>query len=231
MHMKARLDSIEELDRSETLRLTLSMPARFTFACGQYLCVYVPDTNRSDNQIEIPLSIASAPGALPRLELLYRSTQGDPMAAAMDAYLTSASREWSISEPRGRVRCPPPSTSLLVVAAGSGISLGFSSAQHRAQVGGTSDTRIIWCIGNAREDFGSNTLKAMGAQVDVFTDPTMDVNNAGLRWLAEFNDIARYQNVILSGSPGFVWNATDVLLTRGLQLDQLQADVYEYAPR
>ncbi|MEE8245416.1 MAG: hypothetical protein V3R27_10485 [Pseudomonadales bacterium] len=74
----ARIQSITER-WAQIIRLELEEP--FQFAAGQYLEIEHPSGTR------IPLSIASAPHRLPRLELHYRSTPGDDLAALLDGLL------------------------------------------------------------------------------------------------------------------------------------------------
>ena len=115
---------IISIDGAPVRQITLKVPVDYTFEAGQYLLV------TGDHDVQIPLSIASAPDALPLLHLHYRSTPGSADAAAMDAALDGA--QLRISPAQGDVHSGDPAVEQLMVVGGSGAAQAFSCALHRA---------------------------------------------------------------------------------------------------
>lgn len=204
-------------------RLRFTSEPSFNFAAGQYVIA------RHGDGTEIPLSIASAPGALPTFELHYRSTPGDPLARAFDELLTQQSIEFS--GPHGNVRCPEKGPLLLIVG-GTGSSTAFCLATHRADKNCTEPTHILWCADSQEDLYDVEALNTLiHTSVDTVVDDRRGDDNRGLSWLRRHADPSATTDVVLSGSPGFVYAATDVLLALGFSQDNLQSDVYDYAPR
>ena len=225
---KAQVVSIDAT--APTQQIHLEMPAEYTFLAGQYLCVLHVDGT------QVPLSIASPPSSLPQLELHYKSIPGDPAALAMDELLQASSSEgavWQVSPAQGSVRIPDTREPLLVVAAGSGASLAFCAAAMRNSL----STHVLWTVEHSEDAYALERLQSQaGTEVSLVVDATLGEDNAGMRWLAEHAHPARFAQVIISGSPAFTWQATDVLEGCGYSIDKdaphkLQSDVYDYAPR
>ncbi|MEM7001231.1 MAG: hypothetical protein AAF529_10620 [Pseudomonadota bacterium] len=210
-----------------TQRLVLQMDPQFAFQAGQYLLAM------GSNGAQIPLSIASIPTDLPALTLLYRSTEGDATAAAMDALLAADS--FQVSAAQGDCLCPAAGTTTLLVAGGTGISQVLACARERAP-DDTAGTEILWCVDQAADLFYTDELAELGHLTTVI-DPRRGADNRGMLWLQQRFATANPdsqgwpQQVLLSGSPAFVYAATDVLLACGYPQDQMVADVYAYAPR
>jgi NAD(P)H-flavin reductase len=204
-------------------RIRFAPESSFQFAAGQYVIA------QHENGTQIPLSIASSPAALPEFEIHYRSTPGDPQAAAFDELLTRSSVNFS--GPHGNVRCPESGTLLLVVG-GTGSSTAFCLATHRADIQCSSQTQILWCADSSHDLYDLDDLAQL-SQTSVHTavDDRRTDTNQGLLWLRDNVDPVTSAHVILSGSPGFVYATTDVLLGLGFRKGQLQSDVYDYAPR
>ena len=207
-------------------RITLQVPPQYSFTAGQYLSV------QHANGMEIPLSIASPPHALPFLELQYKPTPGDPLSQAMDECLQHD--HLNITAATGNVVCPSTNQDLIVVAGGSGASLAFSCAQFRNS---KVATEVIWCVDRAEDLYATDELSSF-ATLHSIVDSRHGCQNAGLQLLASIvkkalakKDQVKKDQYILSGSPGFVYAATDVLLAEGVSPECLQSDVYDYAPR
>lgn len=203
-------------------RITLQVHGEYSFSAGQYLTVHSDD-------IDIPMSIASAPHRLPELELHYRSTPGAPEAQAMDALLSGS--QLQLSAAQGQVNCAPPDQPLLLIAGGSGAAQAFSCAEHRAQHP-DSDTTVLWCADHVDDLYETERLAGyVNGQLQVCIDDRRTEANEGLSWLGEHSAAFHQHNVIICGSPGFVYAVTDLLAAQGISGAALQSDVYAYAPR
>ncbi len=104
----ARLRAVEPLNA--TVKQLLLDATGFEFSAGQYIYLHA-------GQQRLPLSVASAPARLPELELHYRSTPGDPDAAALDALLLHA-HELTLAGPHGDVVVTGPTGEPLTLIAG-----------------------------------------------------------------------------------------------------------------
>ena len=206
--------------------LTLALEDTFSFDAGQYLTVLHPDGTA------IPLSIASPPELLPTLHLHYRSTPGLAEATKMDELLEGARLQ--LDDAAGDVRLRvEDNLPLLLVAGGTGVSQALCLAL--AQTARHPDSRVMMlACADAEADLYFNDLLPVSAQfrAELIADANRDERNAGLQWLTEngvqFADQAR---VVISGSPAFVYAATDTLLATGITAAQLESDVYAWAPR
>ncbi len=212
-----------EITDTPTQIVRLRMPPGYTFSAGQYLQVVHQGTL-------IPLSIASAPQRLPELELHYRSTAGAPEAAAMDAALQQP--ELQVTLPGGQVSDGDVSVPLLVVAGGTGAAQAFALAEQRSHHPDAAGATIVWCAERAADVYAEQELRALAdVELIVMIDSRRSSENRGLSWLRTQASAYRDHHIVLAGSPGFVYAATDVLLDSGISRPQLHADVYEYAPR
>ncbi|MEM9620969.1 MAG: hypothetical protein AAF993_04920 [Pseudomonadota bacterium] len=195
----------------------------YAFEAGQYLLVY-------HNDIAIPLSIASSPTRLPELELHYRSTPGAADAEAMDKALLQ--RALTIGPATGDVRCGAPEQPLLVIAGGSGAALAFACAEYRASLPSVAPCTVLWCADEASDIYADSRLATyQPLNLVIKIDSQRSAANEGLLWLQTHAEEFRQHHIVLSGSPGFVYAATDTLLERGIAQAQMQSDVYAYAPR
>lgn len=205
-------------------RITLAVAPGYHFVPGQYLCVHHPDGT------VIPFSIASTPAVLPSLHLHFKPTPGQHDSACFEALLNAG--EMQVSEAMGDVRCPLTPLPLLVIAGGTGSSQAFSCLHARAEAAVAAPTTLLWCADSDAEIFDVDTLAALPqTAVHVCVDPRRTDANAGLAWVRQ--NVARdsYANILLCGSPPFVYAMTDALHALGVDPQRLQADVYSYAPR
>lgn len=221
--------------------LRLEAPSTFRFAAGQYVEVVHPDGR-------IPLSIASAPWRLPEIHLHYRSTPGVTEAQWMDALLECLN-DLDIAGPSGSIRleAPPPGP-LVIVSGGTGGAQAWSLIDTLTKTPPDWPVGFLWCADDEPSLYLRDELRAMRLpwlHFEFVVDASRSADNramARLRDLApgfssllgeiagDSNDIPKPQ-VLLAGSPGFVYAATDVLLSAGLQPEQIRSDVYDYAPR
>ena len=222
---------IVDIRGMRTQIITLAVTDGYRFRAGQYLEIIAGDDTR------IPLSIASAPGRLPELELHYRSTPGIPAAAAMDVLLEGS--HLYLSPAHGDVRAGAPQQDVLIVAGGTGAAQAFSCAEYRAATGATGATTIVWCA-DAPDDLYETSRLAGYANVRLHEviDDRRTPANEGLMWLRQHGsrfaahgapDDGAY--VLLAGAPAFVYATLDVLLEQGVHQAQCHADAFSYAPR
>ena len=204
--------------------VTLEVTTGYKFSAGQYLTVVHKDDTH------IPLSIASAPSQLPILELHYRSTPGLAEARAMDAALTTA--QLDITAAAGDVNSGDPDRALVVIAGGSGAAQGFSCLRHRAHIAARGKTTMLWMAAQTNEIYFQDELGALAnTQLICKVDDQRTPQNEGLVWLRSNPNVLVNAKIVLAGSPGFVYSATDTLLAMGIAQDEMTADVYAYAPR
>ena len=206
--------------------LTLTAPAEFVFEAGQYLEVLHPDGTA------IPLSIASPPERLPELTLHYRSTPGNPEAERMDELLTGG--RLRIRGGNGDIRLTADDDRpLVLIAGGTGISQALSLAWAQAERHPDTSVELLACADDERDLYFDDLLPVTAAfRFERVADPRRDRDNRGLAWLAANAhrwDLAT--RVILSGSPPFVYAATDVLTGHGRPQGSLESDVFAWAPR
>lgn len=206
--------------------LTLEALSDFQFEAGQYLEVVHPDGTR------IPLSIASPPEQLPQLTLHYRSTPGNPEAARMDELLLGT--RLHIEGGAGDIRLDPEDDgNLLLIAGGTGISQALSLAWAQTLRHPEAAVELLACADVERDMYFDDLLPdAPSFRFVPITDDRRDRDNRGLAWLAA--NAHRWQEktrIVLSGSPPFVYAATDVLIENGISESHLASDVYAWAPR
>lgn len=216
--------------------LTLELTGQFDFKAGQYLEVVHPDGTA------IALSIASPPEQLPTLSLHYRSTAGMIEAERMDELLKQGSL--TLRGGSGNVYLNPEDDGpLLLVAGGTGISQALCLATAQCARHPGTEVWLLGCADTEADLYFQDLLPtAPNLQVQLIADPTRDSSNRGMQWLSsrgaifvqdtQPGDRKRVsRRVVLSGSPAFVYAATDVLLAAGVPEQALAADVYAWAPR
>ncbi len=206
--------------------LTVLLESPFEFAAGQYLSVMHPDGT------SIPLSIASPPERLPELQLHYRSTPGLVEATRMDELLRSG--QLALEGGAGEVTLrPDDDRPLLLVAGGTGISQALCLALAQSTRHPATPVQLLACA-DADEDFYFRDMLPNGSKfaAELIADANRDGSNAGLRWLtSNATGLSADTRVVISGSPGFVYAATDTLTSVGVSEARLESDVYAWAPR
>lgn len=214
--------NVEKIGSVHKIRLQLLVP--YHFEAGQYLCVQHPDGT------DIPLSIASAPEALPLLELRFQATAEDPLSLRMLDLLEG--ERLNLSSAQGTVTSRPYDEPLFVVAGGSGIAQAISCAADRHHTKAAAATKILWCV-DKKEDIPDSTLfdAYPNTEMTLKVDARRDSANSGLAWIRANTEQIVNARVILTGSPAFVYLIHDLLLELGLDARQLHSDVYAYAPR
>lgn len=220
----ARIDSIAHHDSGVRL-ITLTPAYSFRFLAGQYVNVVHP------SGIRIPMSIASAPDHLPRLELHYRPLPGVPEAALMNELLDGA-RALSIDGPHGDVRFDGPhADELLLIAGGSGLSQCRAIVDHLRERKQTRRVRLLWSVTRVDQLYCDAELRAFAPWLDYIA--VVDVpnsENAAVAWL-RYAALPQSGRIVVSGGPGFVYAVEDVLRANGVGSAVIESDVFSYAPR
>lgn len=209
----------------EVITLTLDDP--FHFEAGQYLCLC------HDSGEQIPLSIASAPGRLPELELHFQAQAGSEPSARVLEMLDSG--RLTLTGPFGRIRLAGLDEPLLMVAGGSGAAQCFGLIDALIASPPQQPVQLLWCADSEAELYRRDWLEHEAPdwlRYQLIADDRRDQNNAGMAQLKALAPHLRNRHqILLCGSPGFVYAATDVLLAGGVAGERMRSDVYDYAPR
>lgn len=206
--------------------LTLELTEPFAFAAGQYLTVQHPDGT------EIPLSIASPPELLPVLHLHYRSTPGLAEASRMDELLEGT--RLTLAGGMGEVQLTDADhRPLLLAAGGTGISQALCLALAQTSRHPDAPVQMLACADSDADLYFADLLPQGPAfSARLIADPARDGSNKGLNWLADHaGNLDPAQRIVLSGSPSFVYAATDTLIQAGIDESRMESDVYAWAPR
>lgn len=226
--IQAHFASIAHHD-SGVRQIALTLSATFHFRAGQYLSVVHP------GGVRIPMSIASAPELLPRLELHYRPLPGLPEAVLMDELLDGAangSRDVLIEGPFGDVFVDGPTQDdLLLIAGGSGIAQCRSIIAHLRSVRQTRDVHLLWSVTAADQLYCDDELRAFATWLHyVPLIDTPNAKNAAVMWLRRPAAVSGGR-IIISGGPGFVYAVVDALAEIRATVATVESDVFSYAPR
>lgn len=213
--------------------LTLDITDPFRFKAGQYLEVVHPDGTA------IPLSIASPPEQLPFLSLHYRSTPGMVEAERMNELLEQGAL--TVRGGSGDVYLSPEDDGpLLLVAGGTGISQALCLALAQSNRYPETAVRLLACADTEADlYFGDLLPQTRNFNAHLIADSNRDSGNRGLQWLGSdgvaflrgTEQSGKRARVILSGSPAFVYAATDRLTAEDVAIETLESDVYAWAPR
>ena len=221
----ARLRAVEPLNA--TVQQLLLDATGFEFSAGQYIYLHA-------GQQRLPLSVASAPARLPELELHYRSTPGDPDAAALDALLLHA-HELTLDGPHGDVVITEPTGEpLTLIAGGTGISQAASIIEQLADCEAQQlAVQLWWSLAAPTANYAVSAIERVSSEswfaLETLYDDPAAGNNAAVSRIRT-GPIERGQ-YILCGAPGFVYSCADELLDRGIMRSALRSDAFDYAPR
>ena len=212
-------------------KLVLRVSADFHFLAGQYLQIAHP------SGVLIPLSIASAPHRLPELTLHYQSSVA-PDAVLVDQILDAHSRgesEIDIHGPFGDVVLDDtPDEPLLLIAGGTGAAQSAGYVDQMLKTPPIHDVRLLVCAETESDLYLKPWLEDLNLpwlKTVFIADARRTGDNRSLVWLRQQAKMLVDQRIILSGSPGFVYAATDALTTSGISESALESDVFSYAPR
>ncbi len=207
-------------------RLAAQAP-HFDFQAGQYLCVVHPKGT------QIPLSIASAPWQLPKLELIYRTDGTSDAALAFDELL-QANTELQLDGPFGQVTLSQALSGprLRLIAAGTGIAQVLSVASqlqhlHQQQPARYAllPTQVFWANRTALAPTAAWLQQVPWLQVQHCHSDSLFAH-------LQTDFVAHPQAFnLIAGTPDFAYAVQDQLLALGCPLAQMAADPFDYAPR
>ena len=145
-----------------------------------------------------------------------------------------ASGEMELEDTQGSVTLAPlTQPHLLFVCAGSGFAQAHSILSSAIHLNHPATRTLVWTVDSPAGFYASDLLATIGPWVSVhlFADPRRDPNNAGMRWLRDRASRISACDIVLCGSPSFVYAVTDLLMAAGVTGQYLHSDVYAYAPR
>jgi CDP-4-dehydro-6-deoxyglucose reductase len=211
--------------------IILRVPWNFRFRAGQYLEIELPDGH------SIPLSIASAPHRLPELHLHYRSTPGLVEAQLLDERLAQLDQgdDLAIRGPFGSVCMQTPlAEPLLIIAGGTGGAQAMGLLDQLLAEPPSQPVILLWCADSGGDLYRRRWLESLDRAwltAECIVDANREASNLGLQWLRAQAPTLGHHQIILSGSPGFVYAAVDVLEAGGISQQQMASDVFDYSPR
>lgn len=178
----------------------------------------------------IPLSIASAPNALPFVELMYRSDLTSDTALAFDDLLRS-STSLQINGPFGDVTLAKvnPALGLRIVASGTGVAQALSLVDELSNTPTALPTQVLWAT--QIETPSSNRLLKDQPWLAMTRCSSQELPAKLLASVEQSKDSTVGVKTIIAGPPDFVYQVTDTLLGAGVSQDSLAADAFAYAPR
>lgn len=210
------------------LRLA-EMPAQAHIA-GQYLLL------ATETSEFYPFSIASAPQQLPELELHILARDNTAVELLQQLRETPMAR---VQLPMGDVHVDVlDSRPLLLIAAGTGLAQMHSMLEAARLSKSNTAIHLYWGA-RTEDDFyqvaSADLWCAMpNVRLHKIVSEDADWNGrSGLLYEAVCHDIRDFADwrVVASGSPTMVYATLDALVAAGMQEEQMQADVFSYAPR
>lgn len=122
---------------------------------------------------------------------------------------------------------------LLFVCAGSGFAQAHSMLSSAIHLNHPAKRTLMWTVDSPDGFYARDLLGHIGpwASIHLFADRRRDPNNSGMRWLRDQASGITSTDVVLCGSPNFVYAVTDLLTAAGVSDQRLHSDVYAYAPR
>ncbi len=197
-----------------TQRITLRADGA-NFSAGQYLQLVHPDGER------IPFSIASSPLRLPLIDLHYRPTPGHVHTALMDTLSRAGTIE--IELPFGNVVTrADASRPLVCLAQETGMSQVMSILTDLAGRNSQRQRWVAWVCPSG-DFYCRHELDELGAEVQTAAaDDAMHLLPSAPLTNSE---------IVLCGSPDWVYRHVDHLLAAGVAPSQLRSDAFAYAPR
>ena len=141
----------------------------------------------------------------------------------------------NISGPCGEVvLVNVPDRPLLMVAGGTGASQAAGFIDYLLVTQPIHDVTILFCADTDSDLYLRPWLENLDVpwlNTAFIADARRTKENRSLIWLSERAQWLADYRIILSGSPGFVYSAADVLTNSGIAASALESDVFGYAPR
>jgi CDP-4-dehydro-6-deoxyglucose reductase, E3 len=216
------------------LRLDAARGAdRFRFLAGQYLQVIAADGTA------IPFSIASSPTRLPTIELHYYPVADSDAAAAMNRLLRDEP-QLLLDGPYGDIAFVGPSPKpLVLIVAGTGAAQAHSIVEFFCDEDQCAPVALFWHVAESvslycHDDFIRFSRKPWFTYrplAGVLSGNTSDANDDVRTWLVSERDRLESTDVILCGSPDFVYRLADALSELQFDSARIRSDVFSHAPR
>ena len=210
------------------LRLPAGKVVRYH--AGQYMLV------ERQNGESSAFSIASAPEQGRELELHILAR--DNVAVGLLKHIQKE-RMARVQMPFGDVHLAgADQRPLLLIAAGTGMSQMHSIVEHCRATGFSQPIHLYWGARIAEDFYTLKNLPAWQKMSNlhfhqIVSEDTVWNGRIGMLYEAVCSDIQHLGDyrVMVSGSPAMVYGTFDALVAAGMQPEQMQADVFAYAPR
>lgn len=217
---------------AEVYEVCLQLPddAEVSYQPGQYLMLASRDGEFN------PYSIASAPaeGGMLRLQIL--ATNAPPMKLLAELQRDKLAR---VQLPFGDV-CVDPADGqpLLLIAAGTGMAQMHSIIEQVRLQENPTEVHLYWGAREVQNFYWLSAWSKWEKMENVHLHKVVSHDDSwegrsGLLYEAVIKDMPDLAGcrVVASGSPAMVYGTLDALVEHGMQPEQMQADVFSYAPR
>ncbi len=167
-----RLTLESRADLTPTVReLTFRTRRRLAFAPGQYLELEVPHRHPDARGTRREFSIASAPEDLPIVKVAFRENEGAPQSSFKKALAAvEPGSSLPVTGVWGDFLLPvKPTSPLLLVAAGIGVTPFVSQLRHLTHADEARDIVLVYVASEAAELAFRPDIEASGIPVVVFT--------------------------------------------------------------
>lgn len=196
---------------------------------GQYLLLASAESRFN------PFSIASAP-AEENLRLHILASNEEP-ASLLQALRTEgvAPVQLPFGDVQVDVSQPAP---LLLIAAGTGLAQMRSIIEQARAQGAQQPIHLYWGARTGQELYQPDCWQEWQALTNVHLHQVVshDADWSGRKGflyeavIADLPELSDFK-VIVCGSPAMVYGTLDALVEHGMQPEQMQSDVFSYAPR
>lgn len=221
-----------ELLNADTYRVQLQCDGGElpVYRAGQYLEILLPGGGVS------AFSIASAPAASrTQLELHIQRLDRDSSEQLFSALVSG---QVMARLPRGVCHIDRlPEKKLLLIAAGTGFAQAKSIIEQSLALNHAYGISLYWGV-KTPSDLYLPELPEQWAVRGVHYHPVISGckqwhGRCGMLYEAVIEDLDELMDaeVYISGSPAMVYTTIDALVDKGLSLDAMHSDVFEYAPR
>lgn len=209
-----RLEFVERTVLTPTVReLTFRAGRGVRFAPGQYLELEVPHAHADARGTRREFSIVSAPEELPLVKIALR--EGSQSSYKKALAQVEAGRMLPVTGIWGDFVLPAkPSTPVLMVAAGIGVTPFVSQLRHLRHAAQQRDVVFVYVAGGAEELAFRDDLEASGVPVIVVTKTEPSSLPAHWRWagggrltadsLVELVPDIAQRHAYISGPPGLI---------------------------
>ena len=210
--------------------LQLPQDSAVAYRSGQYLLLASLQGEFS------PFSIASAPDESGCLRLQVLALNAEPMKLLAELQRDKRARG---QLPFGDVTPDlTDSAPLLLIAAGTGLAQMHSIIEQVRRQAAQVPVHLYWGVREMTDFYWVSAWASWEAMANVQLHKVVSHEESseernGMLYEAVTKDIADLSGyrVIVSGSPAMVYGTLDALVAHGMQPQQMQADVFSYAPR